>query len=93
MIIVPPFSWFKEGNGYTGSSGTDPEKGSLCVKTFHFCLAVVTDAYPESFKLALHDNLLLALGLHEDALFTQADAPKCLSRTEETRIAVARNGE
>ena len=38
MIIVPPFSWFKEGNGYTGSSGTDPEKGALCVKTFHFRL-------------------------------------------------------
>ena len=29
MIIIPPFSWFKEGNGYTGSSGTDPEKGAL----------------------------------------------------------------
>lgn len=43
MIIVPPFSWFKEGNGYTGSSGTDPEKGSLCVKTFHFRVEVVTD--------------------------------------------------
>ena len=43
MIIVPPFSWFREGNGYTGSSGTNPEKGSLCVKTFHFRLDVVRD--------------------------------------------------
>jgi hypothetical protein len=56
-------------------------------------LAVVTDAYPESFELALHDNLALTLGLHEDALFTQADTPECLSRTEETRITVARSGE
>ena len=36
MIIIPTFTWFRGGNAYTGSSGTDPNKGSLCVKTFHF---------------------------------------------------------
>lgn len=49
MIIIPPFSWFKEGNGYTGSSGTDPEKGSLCVKTFHFRIEVGADETGERY--------------------------------------------
>lgn len=43
MIIVPAFSWFRDGNAYTGSSGTDPQKGSLCVKTFHFRISIVQE--------------------------------------------------
>lgn len=49
MILTPPFSWFKEGNGYTGSCGTDPRKGSLCVKTFHFRLEVKQDETGEKY--------------------------------------------
>lgn len=43
MIIIPAFSWFRAGNAYTGSSGTDPSKGALCVKTFHFKLEIIQD--------------------------------------------------
>lgn len=56
-------------------------------------LTVVVNAHPELLELTLLNDFTLALRLNENAVFTEADAMKCLATAEETGIAVARRGE
>lgn len=48
MIMIPAFSWFREGNSFSGSSGTDPAKGALCTRTFHYRLDILPEENGDS---------------------------------------------